>query len=235
MNVSCEETDVETSEGRFGAYLAAPADAGHVAIVVLQEIFGVNANIRGIVDDFAANGYPAMAPDLFWRQGSGIALDSATTEGRERAMELLKGLRLEQSVLDAAAAVRALRERFPAVSRIAAVGYCYGGGVAFLMAARGVVDAGISYYGTGIAAMLGELDGLEKRLLLHVAKDDHVCPPEAQEAIKTAATVTRGLMEVVNYPGVGHAFARKGAASYDATAAAKADRLTFAELEALRA
>lgn len=225
---------VQTADGAFGAYLAIPATPSSVAVVVLQEIFGVNSNIRATVDRFAEAGYAAIAPDLYWRLAPGIELDPGSEAGRARAMELLPQLRHDQAIADGAAALAALRDRVPALDRSAAVGYCFGGGVAFLMATRGVVDAGIAYYGTGLDKMLGELDALDGRLLLHIAADDHVCPPPAQAAIAAAvAEKAPDRAEVLVHPGVGHAFARLGGATYDAAAAARADARTMTLLESL--
>ncbi len=222
---------VESPEGTFQAYLSAPERPGSVAIVVLQEIFGVNANIRATADRFAAAGCAVIAPDLFWRQGDGIQLDPAAD--RDRAMELMKGLKHGDAVADGAAALAALRREVPGLDRSAAVGYCFGGGVAYLLAVRGCVDAGISYYGTGLPSMLEEMSGLQGRLLLHLAGDDYVCPPDCQEAIAGAAVKAGDSVEVMLHPGVGHAFARIGGEHFDTEAAGRADARTLAVLAEL--
>lgn len=224
---------VSHEDGEFAAYLSRPTKPNGVAVVVLQEIFGVNGNIRSICDGFANAGFTAIAPDLYWRQDAGIMLDPATEGGRMRAMELMKGLDRDQSVRDARAALEAAKEHVDGLIRSAAVGYCYGGGVAYLMASRGDVDAGISYYGTYIHTLLGEAPGLKGRLLLHIAGDDHLCLPDAQTAIADALAPLGDKADVVVYDGAHHAFAREGGATFDADAARQANDATRALLDDL--
>ena len=220
------DIQIQTSEGAFSAYLSAPEVTNGVAIVLLQEIFGVNQNIRSIADGLAEGGYAVVAPDLFWRVAPGIQLDPATGQGREQAVELMKQLDRDQAVSDGNAALAALHDTLIGLERSVALGYCFGGGVAFLMAARGCVDAGVAYYGTGLQDLLSELRGDEPRMLLHIAGEDHLCPPEAQRQIQQAAAAVGEAVEVVVHPGVGHAFARRGGAAYDQSAAQRADART---------
>lgn len=226
MTAISQDIDVHGPDGTFTAYLAAPDEPNGVAIVVLQEIFGVNANIRAIADGFAAQGYVAVAPDLYWRHAPGIQLNPGSEEGRARAVELMKGLDREQAVADSVAALDAAEVLVPGIVRTAAVGYCFGGGVAYLLAVRNAVDAGIAYYGTYLHTVLGEASGLEGKLLLHIAESDHLCPPEAQAAIAAALAPLGDRAQVVVHFGAGHAFARIGGATFDAAAAEHANALT---------
>lgn len=235
MTAIREDIQVTSTEGSFGAYLAAPVTHNGVAIVVLQEIFGVNANIRSICDDFAGAGFVAVAPDLYWRQQAGIQLDPATDEGRASAMDLMKGLNRDQAVADGEAALAAARERVGGIVKTAAVGYCFGGGIAYLLAARGAVDAGIAYYGTGLHTLLEEACNLPGTLLLHIAEQDHLCPPEAQQQIVAALKPHGERAVVVVHEGVGHAFARSGGATFDQAAADRANGLTHELLASLAA
>lgn len=235
MTMQRDDIDVECSEGVFSAYLSVPSRPNGTAIVVLQEIFGVNANMRAIADVFAEAGHAAIAPDLYWRREKGVQLDPETEDGRSRAMELMKSLDREQAVADGSTALAALRERVWGQERSAAVGYCFGGGVAYLMAARGAVDGGVAYYGTGLHTMLGELEALQGRLLLHIAADDHLCPPEAQQAIGAAVARVGDRADAVVHPGVGHAFARAGGSSFDEAAAARANAMTMELIRTLSA
>lgn len=233
MTARSEDIQVHTREGDFAAYLAAPAQPNGVAVVVLQEIFGVNANIRAIADGFAAKGYVAVAPDLYWRQAPGIQLDPASEDGRAKAAELMKGLDRDQAVSDSVAALAEARKQAPGLTRTAAVGYCFGGGVAYLLAVRNAVDAGVAYYGTYLHTVLAEAANLKGKLLLHVAEADHLCPPEAQTLIRSMLEPLGDRAKVIIHPGVGHAFARKGGATYDAEAAGRADAETAALLASL--
>jgi carboxymethylenebutenolidase len=223
---------IETGSGeRFAAYHAVPAQPNGGGVVVLQEIFGINANIRGIADQFAAAGYHAIAADLFWRQEHGVELDPGSESDRGRATELLKGLDQPLAVQDALAAAEYLRAQPGANGRIGAVGYCLGGKLAYLMAMQPGVDAAVSYYGVAIQAALDAMHRVRCPLLLHLAVEDHLCPPEAQAAIEAAAA-SHDLVTVMRYPGVGHAFARRGGSGFDAASAERADAATFALLAA---
>lgn len=233
MTARCEKIEIHGGDGSFAAYCAIPEHPKPVAVLVLQEIFGVNANIRDIVDMFADAGYPAIAPDLYWRQAPGIELNPGSEQDRARAMELMKGLDRASGVADGAAALAALRQRAPGLTRSAAIGYCFGGGVAYLMAARNMVDTGIAYYGTYLHMMLDEAAGLEGRLLLHIAGEDHLCPPEAQQKIADALAPLGARAEIIVHPGAGHAFARRGGASFDQPAADRANERTMAALASL--
>ena len=233
MTLASEDILINGLDGEFSAYVAIPRRPSGLAVVMLQEIFGVNANIRALADSFAAAGHAVVAPDLFWRQAPGIQLDPAKEDDRSRAMELMQGLNRDQSVADAAAALTTLRARVPGLENAAAVGYCYGGSVAYLLAARGVVDAGVAYYGTGLHTILAELEGLKGRLLLHIAAEDYICPPEAQQAIAEAVEKIGDRAVVMTHPGVGHAFARVGGSAFDQQAADRANAATKELLESL--
>lgn len=222
---------VRSKDGEFAAYLAAPARPNGVAIVVLQEIFGVNANIRAIADGYAQRGFTVVAPDLFWRSGQGIELDPSSETDKAEALELMKQLDRNQAVSDGAAALRELRNRIPGLKHSAAVGYCFGGAISYLMAARGIVDVGVAYYGTGIHTLLDEMAAPKGRLLLHIAGDDYLCPEEAQRKIVDAAA--QAGAQVIVHPSVGHAFARVGGDAYDREAAERADSATQALLASL--
>lgn len=227
------DTQISCPDGQLPVYISVPEEANGVCIIVLQEIFGVNANIRAIADSFAASGYIAVAPELYWRQRRDVRLDPSQESDRATAMELMAGLNRDQSVADAKTALDWVREQFPTVRRSAAVGYCFGGGIAYLLAVRAIVDLGISYYGTGLQGMLSELHGLRGQLLLHLAGQDHLCPPEAQAAIQSAADEIPGRVHVQVYPGAGHAFAREGGATFDKAAADKANGMTMELLHGL--
>lgn len=221
------DVQIKTANGeKFSAYLAEPKGAGKApGMIVIQEIFGINGNIRAICDDYAAQGYVALAPDLFWRQEPGVQLDSNTKEGWDRAMQFFEGFSETKGVEDLIAALAWLR-RQPGVSgKVGCVGYCLGGKLAFLMATRSDIDASVGYYGVGIDGSLGEAGAITKPLMLHAAEKDGFSSPEALKQIKD------GLAPIVHatvhsYPGMDHAFARKGGEHYDAGAAKLADGRT---------
>jgi carboxymethylenebutenolidase len=213
-------------EGQFSAYLAEPKGAAKApGIIVIQEIFGINGTIRAICDDYAAQGYVAIAPDLFWRQEPGIQLDSTTKEGWDKAMVLFQGFSETKGVEDLVATLAWLRTQPRVSNKVGCVGYCLGGKLAYLMATRSDIDASVGYYGVGIDGSIGEASAITKPLMLHAAEKDGFSSPEALKAIRA------GLAPIVHatlysYPGMDHAFARKGGEHYDAQAAALADGRT---------
>jgi len=208
----------------FDAYLARPERPNGAGVVVLQEIFGVNANMRSVADALAAAGFTAIVPDLFWRQQPGVELDSAAD--RERATELMKGLNLGLAVQDALWAANYVRTLDGANGKVGAVGYCLGGKLAYLLSMKAGVDAAASYYGVGIQGALDQMGAVRCPLMLHIAEEDQLCPPEAQAAIERAAEPHSNRVEVLRYPGVGHAFARLGSPVFDQQSAERADTVT---------
>ena len=215
-----------TNDGACPAYLAMPERANGAAVVVLQEIFGVNANIRAIADDHAAHGYLAIAPDLFWRQRPGVDLDPSDPASRDTAMTLMQDLDQSLAVADAETAARYVRAR--AGGKVGAVGYCLGGKLAYFLAMTGAIEAAVSYYGTGIHAALDRADAVACPLLLHVAQEDNLCPPEAQAALRERFEPMGDRVTIEEYAGVGHAFARRGAPTCDTACADRADAETAA-------
>ena len=214
----------------FGAYLAGSNRPNGASVVVLQEIFGVNANMRSVAEGLATAGFTAIVPDLFWRQQPGVELNPATD--RERATELMKGLDLGLAVQDALGAANYVRTLDGANGKVGAVGYCLGGKLAYLLSMKAGIDAAASYYGVGIQGALDQMGAVRNPLLLHIAEEDQLCPPEAQAAIEQAAAAHSKHVKVMRYPGVGHAFARRGSPVFDLQSAERADMAT---IELLRA
>jgi carboxymethylenebutenolidase len=209
-----KDITIRTTDGSFGGYLASPSAGRGAAIVVIQEIFGVNAFVRAVADGFAAHGYFALAPDLFWRIEPGVQLSDKTDAEWSRAFELMGKFNADLGVKDIQAAITELRNTQGCSGKVGAVGYCLGGLLAYLTAARTDVDASVGYYGVNIQKMLGEAGSIRKPLMLHIAGKDEYVPPAAQKEIvdglKTNPHVTIHL-----YPAMDHAFARTGGAHYD--------------------
>ena len=203
--------------GEFDAYVALPASGYGPGIVVLQEIFGVNQFLRGIADWYAARGFVAICPDLFWRQERGVELTDQSEAEWQKAFQLYQGLDVDKAIDDAAASLEFLR-RHPACSgRAGAVGFCLGGNLAWLLSVRYKPDCAVGYYGVGIEKTLSEVNGLANPLMLHIAgRDDH-CPPAAQKQIH-ATLDENSLATIYDYPNSEHAFSRPGK-HYDAAAA----------------
>lgn len=213
--------------GSFGAYVARPAgDAPRGVVVMIQEIFGVNATMRSLSDWAASMGFIAIAPDLFWRQKPGVDLDPDAGQAQwEQAFGYMKGMDQDKAVDDLKATLAAARALPGANGKVATMGYCLGGRLAFMMAARADADANVSYYGVGLEGLLGEAGGIKAPLLVHIAEKDKFVPAEAQ-ALIVAGLKGHKHAAVHVYPGVDHAFARLGGHSYDGRAATIANGRT---------
>jgi carboxymethylenebutenolidase len=212
-------------DGAFGAYVARPAASPAPAVVVLQELFGVNADIREKCDELAQQGFLAVAPDLFWRQEPGVDL------GVRSEADWRHGVRLYQAY-DRDAGVRDINDTADAVAKmpectgkIAVLGYCLGALMAFLTALRYRVDAAVAYHGGDTEKYLGEVDGLHAPLLMHLAEEDEFISKPAQAEIK-AALAKKPDATVYSYPGQCHAFSRHNGVHYNAKAAALANGRT---------
>jgi carboxymethylenebutenolidase len=211
--------------GSFSAYLATPAAGKGPAIVVIQEIFGVNKVMRDLVDGFAAAGYTAICPDLFWRIEPGIQLTDKSEAEWKRAFELYQAFDVDKGVADLKATIATARGHQASSGKVGAVGYCLGGKLAYLTAARTAADCSVGYYGVGIEGALDEAKSIAKPLLLHIAEKDQFCPPEAQAKIN-AGLKGNSHVTLHTYPGVDHAFARVGGDHYDKAAADLANSRT---------
>jgi len=211
--------------GSFSGYLATPKSGKGPGILVIQEIFGVNTVMRDIADGFAAQGYAALCPDLFWRQEPGIQITDQTKEEWARAFQLYQGFDEAKGVDDLKATLAHLRKLPACTGKVGAVGYCLGGKLAYLMAARSDAECSVGYYGVGIDKALDEAGKIARPLMLHIAEQDEYCPPAAQQAIK-AALGKNARVTIHSYPGVDHAFARNGGEHYDKAAAESANKRT---------
>ena len=220
---------VEGKDGAFKAYVAAPDGAPAAAIVVIQEIFGVNAVMRQMTDEFAAHGYFAICPDLFWRLEPGIELTDATKVEWDEALGYMKRFDVDKGVEDIAATIDHIRADPRCTGKVGAVGYCLGGRLAFLTATRTDADAAVGYYGVGLDNLLSE--AIKAPLLLHIAGRDSFSSKEA-EAKVVAALKDNPLVTLAIYPDRDHAFARPGGEHYHAADAALAEDRTLGHLKA---
>jgi len=200
--------DIRTFDGdeSFPAYLAEPAQAPRGAIIVIQEIFGVNPGIRSKCDHWARLGYLGIAPDLFWRLERGVELDPDVPEQFQQALGLMHRLDQDQAIADIEAAIRDARARLPAGGKVGAVGYCLGGRLAFMTATRTDVDATVGYYGVGLEGLLGEKHAIARPLMLHFAGADHFVTSDKQKLIHDALD-DHPRVTIHDYPGEDHGFA----------------------------
>ena len=210
----------------FDAYLALPPGKSGPGIVLLQEIFGINEVMRSIADWYAQRGFVVICPDLFWRQERGVQLTDQSEAEWKRAFELYQGLDEAKAIEDAASAMAYLRAHPACSGKVGAVGFCLGGKLAYLLAVRHAPDSSVGYYGVGIENALGEAEKLRNPLMLHIAKKDQFCPPEAQASIHNALD-NNPLVTLHDYDGQDHAFARAGGAHFDAASAELANLRTL--------
>jgi len=209
--------------GSFSGYLATPKSGKGPGVVVIQEIFGVNAVMRQITDGLAGQGFTAFCPDLFWRFKPGIQITDKTEAEWKMAVGYFQRFNVDKGVEDLKASLAELRNHPACNGKAGAVGFCLGGKLAYLMATRTDVDCSVSYYGVGIQDALGEAKDIKTSLLLHIAGKDEFVPPPAQEKIH-AGLKSNSHVTMYDYPNCGHAFARPGGAHWDQTAADQAGK-----------
>jgi carboxymethylenebutenolidase len=212
--------------GSFGAFLSFPEKKLPApAIIIIQEIFGVNKNMRDICEKISQMGYLAICPDLFWRQEPGIQLTDQSEAEWARAFQLYQGFDVGKGVDDLKATLSFVRENKGCSGKVGSLGYCLGGKLAYLMATRSDADCNVAYYAVGIDEILNEAVNIIKPLLMHIAEKDKYVPPAAQ--VKIIQTLGKNKqVEIHTYPGADHAFSRIGGEHYDSNAAQLANDRT---------
>ncbi|MBL8547220.1 MAG: dienelactone hydrolase family protein [Hyphomonadaceae bacterium] len=219
-----EWVEVQGPDGAFKAYVARPSGTPKGAVVAIQEIFGVNAVMRGKADWLAREGYLAVSPDLFWRIKPGIALTDQSEAEWKQALDYMNQLDKNASVKDVQATLAWARGQ--GVIKAGALGYCMGGYIAFLAACRTDTDATVCYHGGGIHTALSEASGIKKPVMLHNPMKDGFIPMEALNTIRETLA-SNPLVTVCEYAEQDHAFTREGGAHYDEAAKQLADGRTI--------
>ncbi len=227
-----ETVTVPTLSGteKFGAYVARPANKPRAAIVVIQEIFGVNAGIRRKCDKLAEDGYLAVAPDLFWRLEPEIELDPDVEPEFQRALDLMGKFDQDQGIRDIEATIHYIRNE-EGVPKVGCVGYCLGGRLAYMTAARTDVNASVGYYGVGIDGLLDEKHAIAHPLMLHIPTEDGFVDKDTQKAMHEGLD-DHPKVTLYDYEGLDHGFATEFGKRRAEEAAQKADTRTakfFAE------
>lgn len=222
------ETKIKAADGgEFMAYVAKPKAAKAPAVLVIQEVFGVNKFVRKVADWLAGEGFLAIAPDLFWRIEPGLQLDPDVPDDFNKALALFGKYDQEKGVADLKSTLDAIRKMPESSGKVGCVGYCLGGRLAYMMAARSTIDASVGYYGVGIDNLLGEKGNIKKPHIQHIAQKDAFVPAAAQQAMH------KGLdghpqVTLYDYPDVDHGFARSTGHAYAPAAAKLADSRTLA-------
>lgn len=210
----------------FDAYVAEPAGAPKAAVIVIQEIFGVNEGIRRKCDTLAESGYLALAPDLFFRQQPRVELDADVPEDFQTAIDFMTKLNQDQAIRDLEATIKAARAKLGG-GKVGLVGYCMGGRLAFMAACRTDGDAFVGYYGVGIDNLLDEKHAIGKPVLLHIPTADGFVPPETQKAMHDGLADNRHVT-LCDYEGLDHGFAAEMGNRRNEAAAQLADGRTAA-------
>ena len=212
--------NVTGAAGTFDAYLALPPAGTGPGLVLFQEIFGVNAHIRAVAEQYALDGFVVLAPDVFWQQERRVDLGYDGAD-MTRALELMTaadGAGLMRDVQDSVAALRARPE--VAGRKVGAFGYCMGGRLAYAAAATAGVDAAVAYYGGGIQNQLDLAPRITCPVLFHYGALDAHIPPAAVESVRAAMDGKPAQVHV--YPNADHGFNCWARGSYHPASAAVA-------------
>jgi carboxymethylenebutenolidase len=227
-----QEIQIKAADGgTFAGYLALPSSTRAPGVIVLPEVFNTNPHIRSVADGYAAAGFVALAPDVYWRQEAGNYLPY-TDEGRAKAQSLRARLDTDQFTRDLGDAIVALRARPECTGKVGVMGFCLGGKFAYLASTRLPIEAAVSYYGVQIDEHLDEADRLKCPILMHFAENDPHVPAPTVAAIQ-ARMGGWDKVGIHVYPGTEHGFNRQGYPPYNETAAAQARQRTLAHFNRL--
>jgi carboxymethylenebutenolidase len=202
-----KDITITGKDGTFGGYLATPASGKGPGVVIIQEIFGVNPWVRSVADWYAGQGYMALAPDLFWRSKPNIQLNPTIESEFKEGFGYYQQFSVDKGVEDIQATIDTLRKMPGGTGKVGNLGFCLGGLLSYLTAARTDTDACSSYYGGGINTMLAEAGKIKKPTILHLAGNDDYIPADAQAAIKDGTKANSNITVYV-YPGTHHGFCR---------------------------
>lgn len=208
------------------ADLLLPDSGSGPGVVLFQEIFGVTDYIRTRAQDLADLGYVVLVPHFYGRLGDPVVEEGG--DGLPRAMALLQELDWQQAVEDGVAAVATLREHPAVVGGVGVLGFCFGGGLAFNVAAVSVPkpDALVSYYGSALPNLLGLAPDVTSPSLHHFGESDAYIPMETVREIERAVTEANEHVTFVTHPGADHAFDNPSPAFHHADASAAAWTVT---------
>jgi len=215
--------------GEFTGYLALPKAAKAPGVVIIQEIFGVNDHIREVVDEYAAKGYVAIAPDMFWRIEPNVRL-GYTGDDVQKARSFRPKVDLDLGVRDIESTIKTLHAMPQCDGKAAVVGYCFGGLMAYLTAARTDISAASSYYGGGIDGFIAEAGAVKCPIQFHFGAEDKAIPPAVWDKVRSAFAGRKNA-EVFVYEGAEHGFNCTKRASFNPAASQLAGSRT---LELLR-
>jgi carboxymethylenebutenolidase len=234
MPTTRTDTITATDGGTFAGTVTIPDRGDGPGVLLLQEIFGVNDFLLAKAGELAEHGYVVLCPDVFWRVQPGVALphdEAALGQAFEYMSAWMANVDDATKAADLGAALAHLRALPEVSGKVAAMGYCLGGHLAYVVAAYHDPDACVSYYGSGIADRLTEAAEIGCPVVFHFGDNDPYIPNEQVAAIRDAFA-HREDVEFHVQPGAGHAFENFLAPQFhDADAAAASWPLTLAFLE----
>lgn len=226
MSIRTGEIQIQARDGgQFSAYIAKPAQDHAPALIMIQEIFGVNAEMRRKCDEMAEAGFTAICPDLFWRLEKGVQLSDQSKAEWDKAFDLMTRFDQERGIEDLCATLDHAR-MIEGAAKVGCIGFCLGGRLAWMLATRSDIDCAVSYYGVGLEGLMKERMNLTHPIMLHIAEKDRFVPKDAQAIIQKSLS-DHALATVHFYEGVDHAFARQGGEHYDKETAASANDRTM--------
>ncbi|MCW8309099.1 dienelactone hydrolase family protein [Acidiphilium sp. PA] len=225
--------DIKAADGAgsFKAYTVTPSTKPTGAVVVIQEIFGVNDALRATCHEIAEMGYIAVAPDLFWRQEPGVDITDKSEAEWKKAFALMNGFDQDKGIEDLKTTLDVARHLPGCNGKVGTVGFCLGGRLAVMMATRSDADVNVSYYGVMLDKLVPEFGNIKHPLLVHIAEQDEFANAEVRAAVLAGAK-DKPEIETHVYPGVQHAFARVNGVHYDRRAATIANGRTAEALVA---
>ncbi len=217
--------------GSFAAYVVEPGTSPAGAVVLIQEIFGVNDVMRVTAAQVADMGFIAVCPDLFWRIQPGIDITDKSEAEWKQAMGYLGQFDQAKGVEDLKATLAAVRTMPGCNGRVGTVGYCLGGRLAVMMATGSDAEVNVSYYGVGLDDQIPQFGAIEAPLVMHIAGEDGFFPADKRAAVLEAAKAAPHI-KAFNYAGADHGFARAGGTHWSGIAAAIANGRTAEALAA---
>ncbi|MGY6119536.1 dienelactone hydrolase family protein [Paraburkholderia strydomiana] len=220
------------SGGNFGAYVSEPPATQSPVVVIAQEIFGITPFIRDTANWISGAGFGCVCPDLYWRQAPNIELDANIPSERERALALFGAFDMEAGLADLARAIEYARLLPFSNGRVAVVGYCLGGALAFDAAARSLADCSIGYYGVGLEKKVSRAAAIDKPAIFHMGTEDHYVTPEARRILDEQLTENPNVR--LCWYEAGHSFARPSSPNFNRACADLANARTLQLLETLK-
>ena len=212
---------VQLSDGDMSAYVAYPEKTPAGAIIAIMEIWGVNDTMKAHAHEFAEAGYICLVPDLFWRLGPDVILDSDNPDHWLPSLDRYFRFDYDLGAQDMEETMNFLRTIEGGNGKVGSVGYCLGGKMCYLMCCRTDIDCAVAYYGSYIEHSIAEAATLHRPFMLHQAMADSWVPPAVCHFIRRQLSPNE-LVEIHDYEGADHAFARHGSPVFDAQHAERA-------------